>query len=230
MVKKLSLAIIIIIGIVLCSLTPAKDKNRSSYSPPWDSLERERPESEQRRRSWSDRISTEELLKFLKEHESELADRLEKLRKEGSRYFSDQVRALKELYGPVIEQMKEDPKAGKISLEKIGLRLKIKDAVDEVKRSRRQAYDEVKKKLTGYVDKLFDVVVSEEEYDVEQMEEWLKNRDDRRNLTRSEYRSRWDYIEQKKEAIANWKKNKDNIIEQRVEKLLQPHPDFPWGS
>ncbi|MFC1783175.1 hypothetical protein ACFL02_06275 [Planctomycetota bacterium] len=230
MVRKLSLPVVLIMGIVLCSLTPARDQNHASYSQPTDRRERGQPESEQRRRSWSDRISTEQLLKFLKEHASELAERLEKLRKDRSRYFSDQVRALKELYGPVIEQMKEDPKAGKISLEKIRLRLKIKDAVDEVKRSRRRAYVEAKKKLTGHMEKLFEVIVSEEEYDVEQMEEWLKNRDDRRDLTLSEYRSRWDYIEQKKKDIANWKKNKDNIAEQRVEKLLQPHPDFPWGS
>lgn len=230
MVSKLSLPMILIMGIVFCSLTTAKDQNRSSYSTPSDRREGGPRGGEQRRRSWSEQISTEQLLKFLKEHESELAERLEKLRKDRSHYFSDQVRALKELYGPVIEQMKEDPKAGKISLEKIRLRLKIKDAVDEVKRSRRQAYDQAKKKLTGHVEKLLEVIINEEVYDVEQMEEWLKNRDDRRNLTRSEYRSRWDYIDQAKENIANWKKNKADIVEKRVEKLLQPHPDFPWGS
>ena len=230
MVSKLSLPMILIMGIVFCSLTTARDQNRSSYSPPWDRREGGPRGDEQRRRSWSDQISTERLLKFLTEHESELADRLEKLRKDHPRYFSDQVRALKELYGPVIQQMERDPQAAKFSLEKIRLRLKIQGAVDEMKRSRRQANVEDKKKLTGHVEKLFEVIVKEEEYDVEQVEEWLKNREDRRSLSRSEYRSRWVYLEQRKEDIAEWEKNKADIAEKRVEKLLQPHPDFPWGS
>ena len=66
--------------------------------------------------------------------------------------------------------------------------------------------------------------------EVEKMEGWLKNRDDRQELSWSEYRSNRDYIEQKNKDISNWKKNKNNIVEKRVEKLLQPHPDFPWGS
>ncbi|KPK76584.1 MAG: hypothetical protein AMJ79_06180 [Phycisphaerae bacterium SM23_30] len=230
MVRKLSLPAVLIMGIALCSLTPARDRNRSSYFAPRDRREAGQRESEQRRRSWSDQISTEELLKFLKEHEAELANRLEKLRGEHPRYFSDQVRALKELYGPVIQQMERDPKAAQFSLEKIRLRLKIQSGLEQVKHSKRQAYVEAQKKLTGHVAKLFEVIVKEEEYEVEQMEEWLENRQDRRYLTRSEYRSSWNYLEQRKEDIAEWKKNKDEIIEQRVEKLLQEHPDFPWGS
>jgi len=183
----------------------------------------------QRRRSW-DRISTDELLEFLKVHEKELAGRLESMRKGRARNFSDQVRALKALYGPVIEQMKEDPKAGKMSLEKIRLRLKIQDTVDDIKNPRRRTDDQDKKKLTENAAKLFDVIVSEEEYDIDQMEEWLNHPEDRRSLSRSEYRSNRNYIEENREDISDWKKKKDEIVADRVKKLLQEHRDFPWGN
>ena len=104
------------------SLKSAGDQRRSSNPSPRSRRSGGRMEDEQRRRSWSDQISTEELLIFLQEHVSELAQRLEQLRKGNPRYFSDQVRALKELYGPVIQQMKRDPEAAKFSLEKIRLR------------------------------------------------------------------------------------------------------------
>jgi len=184
---------------------------------------------DQRRRSW-DRISTDTLLKFLKEHEKELAGRLEGIREENPRSFSEQVRALKALYGPVIEQMKEDPKAGKMSLEKIRLRLKIPDAVDNVKNVPEESRNQAKQKLTDLAVRLFDVIVSEEAYDIDQMEEWLNHPEDRRWLSRNEYRSHRNYIEQNREDIEEWQKNKEEIVEQRVIKLLQEHRDFPWGN
>ena len=126
--------------------------------------------------------------------------------------------------------MKEDPKAGKMSLEKIRLRLKIQDAVEQVKKSEPDASAETKKKLADYTGQLFDVIVSEEEYDIDQMEEWLNHPEDRRSLNRGEYRFTRNYIEQNRADLADWKKNKDKIVTQRVDKLLQEHRDFPWGN
>jgi len=236
MVRKLSLPVIIIILMIICgpggadSYRPSEFQIRPSSAQPAPFPGRGPSWGEQRRRPWTDRISTETLLEFLKEHEKELAARLESAREDNPRNFADQVRALKELYGPVIEQMKEDPKAGKMSLEKIRLRLKIQDAVEQVKKSEPDASAETKKKLADYTGQLFDVIVSEEEYDIDQMEEWLNHPEDRRSLNRGEYRFTRNYIEQNRADLADWKKNKDKIVTQRVDKLLQEHRDFPWGN
>ena len=265
MVKKLSLPVILVIGMILCgpgasssssnnqgcpgdifkdyddgfasyrpgdaiSYKPMGYQKRSSNAVPGERDGRGPAWGDQRSRSWSDRITTDALLEFLKVHEKELASRLESMRTDRARNFSDQVRALKSLYGPVIEQMKEDPKAGKMSLEKIRHRLKIPDAVAEVKKSSPDAEEAAKTKLTDYVSKLFDVIVSEEEYDIDQMEEWLNHPEDRRSLSRSEYWSNRNYIEENRDDISDWKKKKNEIVADRVKKLLQEHRDFPWGN
>ncbi len=205
-------------------------QRRSSNAAPGGRDSRGSSWGDQRRRSWQDRISDDMLLDFLKEHEKELASRLEGMRKERSRYFSDQVRALKALYGPVIEEMKEDPKAGMMSLEKIRLRLKIQGAVNDVKDARQRYKEREKKKLTEHVTRLFDVIVNEEEYDIDQMEDWLSHPDERRWLSRNEYRSNRNYIDENRENISAWKITKDEIVSDRVKKLLQEHRDFPWGN
>jgi len=266
MVSKLSIPVILILGMILCGPGASTSSSNANQGRPVDiykdyddSFENYRPGDatsykpvgyqkrssntvpggregrgpswgDQRRRSWSDRISDDTLLEFLKVHEKELADRLESMRKDRARNYSDQVRALKSLYGPVIEQMKEDPKAGKMSLEKIRQRLKIQNAVEEVKKSSPDAREEAKTKLAGYVSMLFDVIVSEEVYDIDQMEEWLNHPEDRRSLSRNEYRSNRNYIEENRDDITDWKKDKDKIVSLRVEILLQEHRDFPWGN
>ena len=216
----------------------------------------ERRGSEQyRRRPWSELISTEELLKFLEEHESRLGAKLKTLHEEDPEKFSDLplVVAMKELYGPVIQQMHRDPEGGKLSLKKIQLRLRIQRSVYDVKRSTEQSsrHDEARKDLTGHVSELFDVVIAQEEASLRRMEEWLKIRLEsdpeqqrtgertggRRGGQRVDPRQRGGSSERlqgelaaKKKAIPAWKENKDKIVEERVEELLQDHPNFPWGD
>lgn len=210
----------------------------------------ERRGSEQiRRRPWAEQISTEELMEFLEKHESKLAAKLKDLHQQDPQNFSELplVVAMKELYGPVIRQMSRDPEGGKLSLEKIRLRLRIERSIFIVKRAdSRRAYHEARKELAGYVSELFDVILTQEEAGLKRMEEWLKIRSESdkeqqaaertaRRGGQRDPRSRGGLerlrgeVETKKRAIPAWKKNKDKIVEERVEELLQDHPNFPWG-
>ena len=147
--------------------------------------------------------------------------------------------------------MSRDPEGGKLSLEKIRLRLRIQRSVYDVKRSMEQPsrYEEARKNLTEHVSEFFDVILAQEEASLKRMEEWLKIRSEsdpeqqrtgertgRRGGQRGDPRQRGGSerlrgeFESKKKAIPAWKENKDKIVEERVEELLQDHPNFPWGD
>jgi hypothetical protein len=135
---------------------------------------------EQRSRwSWSEQISNEDLYGFLKEHVEGLTERLQKLEVDNPDQFKNLTRSLKELYGPVIQQMKRDPEAGALSLKKLQLRMRVQRSVYQVKHEQEEVkIEEAKKELTGYVAEMFDVVLAQERAQVAWMEERIKMRSD----------------------------------------------------
>jgi len=107
------------------------------------------------------RVGTAELMAFLKEHEPELAEKLDKLRQEDEKKFDWQISTLKRMYGPIMWMMEENPAMAKLSLKSIHLRVKIQEAV---KKAKEAAAESAKKAATKELEEnlgdLFDVIVS----------------------------------------------------------------------
>jgi hypothetical protein len=126
-------------------------------------------------RSRFGRVGTAELMAFLKEHEPELAEKLEKLQKEDEKKFEWQISALKRMYGPIMRMMDENPEMAKLSLKSIRLRVQLQETV---KKAKEGADDKAKQaaaqELTGKLGELFDVIVSLEEIRLNDFEKRMK--------------------------------------------------------
>ena len=201
---------------------------------------------QRRRTSWAEMIDTEELLAFLREHEPRMASQLERLKDSNEEMFNTQAAAYKEIYGPVMQQIKRDPEAGKLSIEKIRINLYIKWTLFQVKRSEKgtDRYHSSMSRLKDHVAEEFEVIVKQQQAQVKRMEERIKDHAENTQEValqgdrgRSGQRQRGfdpeelrKEIGRRKQAIESWKTNKDKIVQERVAELLQDHPAFPWGD
>ncbi|MCP4708587.1 MAG: hypothetical protein GY869_08185 [Planctomycetes bacterium] len=198
----------------------------------------------QRRRTWADIIDTDELLAFLKEHEPRMASLLEWQKENREERFKSQVAAYKEIYGPVMQQMKRDPDGGALSVKKIRLNFYITWTVSDMKRwgSSSDRYEGWMAKLKGYAADTFDVIILQQESQVKRMKGRIRERSEstqeqavQGDRGRSDQRGGFDpeefrkEIEKREKSIEAWKANKEEVVRERVVELLQDHPNFPWG-
>ena len=205
----------------------------------------------QRRRSWADYIDTEELMVFLKEHEPWMASMLDRLKGNSEEKFNSRLPAYKEIYGPVMQQMKRDPEAGMLSLKKVRLNFYIPRFKSLVKGAEKDSdqYKTAMERLTGYVADEFDVIIEQQQAQVKRMEDRIKERSENtpeqvqavqgergRGGQRGSQRGGFNpdelrqEVEKRKKEIVSWQENKDAIVLERVEELLQDHSNFPWGD
>jgi hypothetical protein len=133
------------------------------------------------------RVDTAELMEFLKKHESELAEKLDKLRQEDERKFEWQISTLKRIYGPIMRMMEENPAMAKLSLKSIRLRAKIQETVKEAKEAADEsAKKEAAKELEGHLGDLFDVIISLEGMRLVSFEKRMQERPMRMGSRRGE--------------------------------------------
>ncbi|MBN1846282.1 MAG: hypothetical protein JW810_11405 [Sedimentisphaerales bacterium] len=230
----------------------------------------------ERFRGFFGRVNTEDLMKFLRQYEPELAKNLDSLNKDNPAQFEQQIDGLRRLYGPIMRLMDENPPMAQLSLKAIRLRLQVQGAVKKAKEATDQnAKAQTAQKLQADLGDLFDVICRLEEMRLEEfsrrMQDWAQGppdpKDDRlaEPDKRDEPRDReegfggpgsfgggrgqrpgrggpggWDRqrsaqffherLEQRKINIETWKKNKDQIVQQRVDQLLQGYQPFPWGG
>jgi predicted DNA-binding protein len=110
------------------------------------------------------RTDPKELLEFIKKYEPELAEKLEKLRQEEPQQLRRKIVALGRLYGPVMQQMEHSPEMGKLSLQKIRLRLKIEATVNNLKEAEQETEKAtIKEQLRQHIEELFDIILAQEE-------------------------------------------------------------------
>lgn len=121
------------------------------------------------------RIDPDELLEFLGQYEPSLAGKLEALKRDDPGKFRRQLPTLARLYGPVMEQVKVDPTMAQLNIEKIRYRLKIKQAVRQVKNATEKAtVEKGKGTLTQNVAKLFENILQQEQLRLERAQKRLE--------------------------------------------------------
>jgi len=200
------------------------------------------------------RMDPEELLTFLHKHEPTLADKLETMRSEDPQKFRVRLPLLGRVYGPVMEQMKYDPTMAQLSLQKIRLRLQAEKAAQDVKGvSDANAQKTAKEQLRESVGKLYDVIMQQENLRQQRWEEHLKKFTETQSgvaeanqpppggpeeeaapppLAGPRAKQRIERLRQEmdrhKQTMQSWRDSKDQIVNSRIEQLLQGPRPFPW--
>jgi len=190
------------------------------------------------------------LMNFLKEHEPELAAKLEKLRAEDPVQYRRQMYSVMGLYGPVVREMQWDPEIANFSLERIRMRLQIEQGVKDVNSTTGDAQKKAKEKLKGNVSKLFDTIVTQEEARLKRWEQRLTEEGPGEQPGREGYNRRGgrrprsmmgrgrgapgrgekfrERIEERENLIKTWREQKDLVVQTRLNELLQDIKPFPW--
>jgi len=133
------------------------------------------------------RVGTAELMEFLKEHEPELAAKLDKLHKEDEQHLERQMYSLKRMYGPIMRMMEENPAMAKLSLKGIRLRVQVQETVKEAKEATDETENQAAiEKLQGKLEELFDVILSLEGMRLESFQKRMQERPMRMGSRRGE--------------------------------------------
>jgi len=129
-------------------------------------------------------IDSAEIIEFLQKHEPGLAQTLTDLLESNPQEFRRRLESVRQLYEPVIRQMKRDPEMANLQLKKIRLQLKAKQSVKNVQalsfkefkdaKTAKQAQTKAKKELRKTVAELFDVIVAQQEKRLTKAEERMK--------------------------------------------------------
>jgi len=180
----------------------------------------------------------EQLLDFLNEHEPKLAEKLGALEKENPQMYRRKMRDVARIYGPIMMQMRRDPEMANLSLEKVRLILQQQQQVNTIQASGAEKTD--LKPLRETVGKLFDIIVKQQETRLTKIGERMENmpagrrgkgpegggQGMNRGMGRMEHFK--DRLQQREANLQNWKKNRDKLVEDRVQQLLQGIEPFPW--
>jgi len=134
-------------------------------------------------RRGQERFDPERLAEFLREYEPELAEKLTKLRQQDPQRFRWQLFAIARIYGPVMAQMEHNPEMGKLSLKRIRLDLRTKQALKKIKKlesktfkdaeQAEQAKAKARTSLCENVSKLFDVILEQQQRRLQEAQERL---------------------------------------------------------
>ncbi|MBI9015842.1 MAG: hypothetical protein JEZ07_01140 [Phycisphaerae bacterium] len=184
------------------------------------------------------RVSDEDLLTFLQKYEPEMAKNLVMLNQENPDAFKQKMQSLQRVYGRVIMQMERDPEAGKLALKKIRLTLEI-NAITEATDTVSSAD---KAKIEKNVGQIFDIVIQEEQQRIKSWREMASNFGNRGGQDRGgrgqgqarggdadERTKRMEEsFKDRAQQIEKWRKNKEIIVKQRVEQLVNKVEAFPW--
>jgi len=196
------------------------------------------------RQGFGEQIDPQVMLNFLKENEPKLAEKLEKLRAENPEKFNRSIRTVSQIYGPVMVQMNRDPEMGKLSLQRIRLRLKSEQLLKKYQEAAADQREPIKAELKKTVSDQFDVILKQEEMRQEKITARLKAfaPDDKAQAAGNESEGKdggdkpkrprlvhaQQRLEHHQQNIENWRKNRDSIIEQRLNQLLSGAEPFPW--
>lgn len=113
---------------------------------------------------------------FLREHEPELAEKLKTLREKDPERFRRQMFTVAMIYQPIMAQIGLNPEMGKLSLQKVKLGLRTKQAIKEFKdaKDEQKAKDKAREKLQQCLSRQFDLVIEQEELRLSQAAERLE--------------------------------------------------------
>jgi hypothetical protein len=190
----------------------------------------------------------EVLLEFLRQHEPELAARLEAMKEENPRQYRHRVHMLGRMYGPVIEQMKLDPEMAGLTLQRIKQRLKVENTLKII---HTETKSESSKQMTGQlrsqVAGLFDIILQQEQLRLSQWQsqitEWSvpdesggkadpnegKDKGPARGMAQERMRKLQERLKEHQVSLENWKSRRELIIDAHMEELLNNYQPFPWG-
>jgi hypothetical protein len=188
----------------------------------------------------------EEVLVFLKEHEPELAAQLEKMKEENPRQYRRRFHMLGRLYGPVIEQMKHNPEMGEFTLKRIKTRFKIENTLKKIDAT--QDADQsaaLKGPLRKQVGDLFDIIIEQEQMRLHEWQgqfiEWAvpdetaeeagpgPGKDRGKSMVQERMKKLAERLKEHEANLESWKKRREQIIDARLDELLNHLEPFPWG-
>lgn len=188
------------------------------------------------------------LLEFLRQHEPELAARLEAMKQENPRQYRHRVHMLGRMYGPVIEQMKLDPEMAELTLQRIKQRLKVENTLKKIHAQSQQGSSEnLTGQLRSQVAGLFDIILQQEQLRLTQWQsqiaEWsvpdenggkadpgeAQDRKPEWGMAQERMRKLQERLKEHQANLENWKSRRESIINDHMEELLNNHQPFPWG-
>lgn len=186
-------------------------------------------------------VDPDELIKFLEEHEPELAEKLEELRNHEPRAFRRRLPIISKLYGPLIEDMKYDPTMAKLKVKGIRLRLRAKAAVDVLKSQDKDQHPKAEEQLHTSVADLFEVIVEQRELKYSRMQirmteraATMEEKADQKGKGKGKAQKKivrfQQRLEKHKETLDAWQRDKDSIIQERVDHMRHDKKPFPWGK
>jgi len=177
----------------------------------------------------------EQLLEFLNEHEPQLAEKLGAMEKENPQAYRRKMRDVARIYGPIMVQMRRDPEMANLSLQKVRLILQQQQQLNTVNEAGAEKAD--LGPLRETVGKLFDIIVAQQEHRMTKIKERMEGmpvRQDKEKAVAAANRRAGrlehfkDRLQQRQGNLENWKKNRDKLVEDRVQQLLQGIEPFPW--
>ncbi len=188
------------------------------------------------------------LLEFLRQHEPELAARLEAMKEENPRQYRHRVHMLGRMFGPVIEQMKLDPEMAQLTLQRIKQRLKVENTLKKIHAQPQPGSSEnLTGQLRSQVAGLFDIILQQEQLRLTQWQsqiaEWSaaeepggktepSDTQDRRpewGMAQERMRKLQERLKEHQANLENWKSRRELIIDAHMEELLNNYQPFPWG-
>lgn len=182
-------------------------------------------------------VDPDVLIEFLQANEPELAERLEKLRNEKPDEFRRRLPIVSRLYGPLIKDMKYDPTMTKLKVKGIRLRLRAKAAVDVLKSQDKDQHPKAQEQLRNSVADLFEVIVEQRELKYSRMQTKMTDRAakmeekaDQKGKAQKKMARFQQRLEKHTETLDAWQRDKDSIIQERIDHLRHDKRPFPWGK
>ncbi len=169
-------------------------------------------------------VDAEVMFKFLEKHEPKIARSLDGIKKKDIESYKRKVDLLRRIYSPIVRQMEKNPELGKLSLKRLSLNARIESCVIKI-RDNKSGQKKLTGQLKAQVSELFDLLIKQEEI---QLNDAIKDLAsvDKKDKTRQ--RLIQEIIDRQKKAIQFWRSNKDKIVEQRFQSLVNAGRVFPW--